>query len=114
MVNVAGRVQRIKAAVTTLYDERSLDGFSMSRWDKFGAHNDRWTRGRKFDVKESWRILTGLGNALGLKWKYASGRDVFDEITGKIPAFKGLTYHSIERFGAPVKAPASKPVPAGV
>ncbi len=113
MVNVTGRVQRIKPAVATLYDERSLDGFSMSRWDKFGAHNDRWTRGQKFDVKESWRILVGLGNAIGLKWKYANSQEVFAEIVAKIPAFRGLSYASIGRSGAPVRTPSEKPVAAG-
>jgi len=113
MVNVAGRVQRIKPAVATLYDERSLDGFAMSRWDKFGAHNDRWTRGQKFDVKESWRILTGLGHALGLKWKYGTSQEVFTEIASKFPEFKGLSYHTIDRSGEPLRTAAKKPVVAG-
>jgi len=113
MVNVTDRVQRLKPAVTTLYHERSLDGFSMSRWDKFGAPNDRWTRGQKFDVRPSWRILTSIGTALGLKWKYGSSQEVFSEIAQKVPAFRGLTYPMMERMGAPIQASSRKPVTAG-
>ncbi len=100
MINVNGRVQRIRPAVVTAYQERSLDGFSMSRWDKFGAPNDRWMRGTKYDVRDSWRILAGLANALGLKWKYAGGQDVFAEMAAKIPELKGLTYQAVDRMGA--------------
>ncbi len=99
MINVAGRVQRIRPAIVTAYQERSLDGFSMSRWDKFGAHNDRWNRGVKYDARDSWRILAGLANALGLRWKYLTGQDVFAEMSAKIPELKGLSYQTIDRLG---------------
>jgi len=113
MVNIAGRVQRIRPAVATLYHERSLDGFSQSRWDRFGAHNDRWTRGQKYDVRESWRILAGLGNAMGLKWKYLTVQDVFAEISLRIPEFKGLAYPAIDMAGAPLRSGVTTPVAAG-
>jgi predicted molibdopterin-dependent oxidoreductase YjgC len=54
-------------------------------------------------VRESWRILTGLGIALGMKWKYSMTQDVFTEIASKIPGFRGLTFAQIDRRGAPIK-----------
>ena len=39
-----GRVQRNRPAIATLEHDRILDGMSLSRLDKFGAHNDRWTK----------------------------------------------------------------------
>ena len=42
MVNFQGRIQRIRPAVATLDLDRSLDGMSMSRLDKFGTEFDRW------------------------------------------------------------------------
>ncbi|HBB26547.1 MAG TPA: NADH-quinone oxidoreductase subunit G, partial [Bacteroidetes bacterium] len=40
--NTTHRVQRFEAAVVTKENMRSM-GMKMSRWDKFGAPNDRWT-----------------------------------------------------------------------
>jgi NADH-quinone oxidoreductase subunit G len=113
MINVTGQVQRIRPAVATAYQDRSLDGFSMSRWDKFGAPNDRWTRGTKYDARDSWRILSGLAGALGYRWKYANVQDVFAEMTAKIPELKGLTYQRLDRMGAPVQAATKAAVAAG-
>ncbi|HLF13571.1 MAG TPA: molybdopterin-dependent oxidoreductase [Bacteroidota bacterium] len=113
MINVTGRVQKIRPAVVTAYQERSLDGFSMSRWDKFGAPNDRWTRGMKHDVRDSWRILAGLANAFGLKWRYHTSQDVFAEMTTKIPELKGLTYQAVDRAGAQVREAKKTAVAAG-
>jgi NADH-quinone oxidoreductase subunit G len=114
MINVTGRVQRIRPAVATAYQERGLDGFSMSRWDKFGAPNDRWMRGTKYDVRDSWRILATLANALGFKWKYPGIQDVFAEMAAKLPELKGLTYQRLDRMGAPIQEPKKTAVTAGV
>ena len=99
-VNFRGWVQRIRPAVAALEQDRALDGFAMSRWDRFAAHNDRWGKGVKRDCRPSWRILHAVAAAYGTKWKYATAEDVFREITEKIPAFKGLTYSSIGMTGA--------------
>jgi NADH-quinone oxidoreductase subunit G len=116
MTNFLGRVQRIRPAVATVEQDRALDGFAMSRWDKFAAHNDRWGKGPKRDARPSWRILTAIGVALGGKMKYNSAEDVFKEIAEKIPAFRGLSYAKIGSKGmmlqnltkpTPVAAPSS-------
>lgn len=113
MINVSGRVQRVRPAIATAYQERGLDGFAMSRWDKFGAPNDRWMRGAKYDVRDSWRILTSLANALGFKWKYSGGQDVFAEMASKLPELKGLTWQRIDRLGTPLHEPKKSAVSAG-
>ena len=92
MTNFEGKVQRIRAAVATIEQDRSLDGFSMSRLDKFGAHNDRWTKGPRRDARASWRILLAVAGVMGAKWKYASETDVFNDIAASVPSFKGMSY----------------------
>jgi NADH-quinone oxidoreductase subunit G len=99
-VNFQGRVQRIRPSIATIDQDRALDGFSMSRWDKFASHNDRWGRPVKKDSRPSWRILSAIGSALGAKWKYSMAEDVFREISEKNSAFKGLTYWKIGSSGA--------------
>jgi NADH-quinone oxidoreductase subunit G len=105
--NFQGHVQRIRPAVATVDQDRALDGFSMSRWDKFGAHNDRWSKGAKLDARPTWRIITSLASVMGAKWKYALAEDVFNEISSNIKAFKGLTYSKIGSQGATIE-PKSK------
>jgi predicted molibdopterin-dependent oxidoreductase YjgC len=107
--NFQGRVQRIHPSVTTEEQDRSLDGFSMSRLDKFGSHNDRWTKGARRDARPTWRVLTGVANALGAKWKFNAAEDVFKEMAATLPAFKGMTYL---RLGARGMLMAASPVPS--
>jgi len=97
--NFQGRVQRIRPAVATLERDRSLDGFAMSRLDKFGAHNDRWMKGARRDARPSWRILYGVANALGAKWKYSTAENVFSEIASEIHSFRGMTYLKLASRG---------------
>jgi NADH-quinone oxidoreductase subunit G len=99
-INFQGRVQRNVPAIVTLEHERILDGMSLSRLDKFGAHNDSWTQGIKRDSRATWRIINSLANVMGAKWKYPACEDVFTEIAGSVPAFKGLTYLKIGKAGA--------------
>ncbi len=98
--NFQGRVQRIRPAVATVEQDRALDGFTMSRWDKFASHNDRWGNGDKRDARPSWKILTAIAVAMGGKMKYNTAEEVFREIAGRIPAFKGLSYQSIGTRGS--------------
>lgn len=101
--NFEGRVQRIRSAVTTVEQDRALDGFAMSRWDKFASPNDRWGRPIKKDARPSWRILAAIASAMGAKIKYTSAEDVFKEIAERIPAFKGLSYLKIGSRGTMIK-----------
>ena len=100
MTNFQRRVQRIRPAVTTLEKDRALDGLAMSRLDKFGAQNDRWTKGMQCDSRSSWRITCSIANVLGAKWRYAAAEEVFKEIASTIPSFRGLTYLKVGMNGA--------------
>jgi NADH-quinone oxidoreductase subunit G len=106
--NFQGRVQRIRAAVATLEQDRARDGFAMSRWDKFASQNDRWGRPIKKDARPSWRILTNVGNAMGAKLRYASAEDVFKEMAERLGGMKGMTYLRIGSQGQKV-VPADQP-----
>jgi NADH-quinone oxidoreductase subunit G len=110
MTNFQGRVQRIRPAVATAEHDRALDGFSMSRLDKFGSHNDRWTRGAKRDSRPSWRTIVNLASVLGAKWKYATVEDVFNEMTSTLPPFKGMSYLKIGSQGM-LPAASQQPAP---
>lgn len=98
-VNILGRVQRIRPAVATTELDRSLDGMSLSRLDKFGTSFDRWAQGKKYDAKSTWKILTNLSSYFGQKYKYQSSEDVFMDITRNISEFNGLDYESIGLLG---------------
>ena len=103
-MNFQGRVQRLRPAVATLEHDRALDGFSMSRWDKFASKNDRWGRPVKRDARPSWRILAAVGSAFGSKMRYTTSEEVFREIAESVPAFKGLSYLKIGTMGAVAQA----------
>ncbi len=100
MTNFQGRVQLIQPAVAILGQERTMQGFSATRWDKFAAPNDTWGKVIKRDVRPSWKIIAALATAMGTKIKYNSAEDVFKEIAEKVTAFKGLSYLKIGNQGA--------------
>jgi len=97
--NFEGRVQRIRPSVATLEQDRSLDGFAMSRLDKFGSSFDRWAKGQKRDCRPNWRIVSGIANLMGMKYRYNTAEDVFNEIVSTIPEFRGMSYRKIGNRG---------------
>ncbi len=101
--NFQHRVQRIRPAVTTLEQDRALDNFEMSRWDKFASHNDKWGKGPRRDSRPSWKIVASVAGAMGTKMKYNNCDDVFNELCQKVHAFKGLSYLKVGKKGALIK-----------
>ncbi|MDF1611089.1 molybdopterin-dependent oxidoreductase [Stygiobacter electus] len=102
-VNFQGRVQRIRPAVETEELDRSLDGMSKSRWDKFGTKFDRWMQGKKYDAKPSWKIFTLLDSYFSNKIKFKMAEEVFDEISKSNDVFKDLDYDVIGDLGSLIK-----------
>jgi predicted molibdopterin-dependent oxidoreductase YjgC len=96
-----------------LEQDRALDGFAMSRWDKFASQNDTWGKGPRRDARPSWRIAAALGAALGAKTKYTTSEDVFREISERVPEFRGMTYMTVGTRGRMLAThqAAAKPVP---
>jgi NADH-quinone oxidoreductase subunit G len=103
MVNIQGRIQRIKPAVATLDLDRSLDGMSMSRWDKFGSEFDRWNQNKKIDARANWKIFQSIAALMGLKIKYNMSEEIFNEISRTIELFNGLNYDVIGENGVMLK-----------
>lgn len=103
--NFQGRVQRIRPSVATLDLDRSLDGFAMSRLDRFGTTFDRWGKGQKRDARPTWKIIAGIASVMGFKFKYQSAEEVFHELSSAVPAFRGMDYRKIGTTGAMLLAP---------
>jgi len=107
-INFQGRIQRIRPAVTTMEMERSLDGMSQSRWDKFGTDFDSWGKAKKNDARPTWKIISGLANAFGTKYKFTMAEEIFNEIAHINPLFTGLDYDVIGENGAQLKTETVK------
>jgi formate dehydrogenase major subunit len=109
-VNVNRRVQHFKPALVTKNNLRFM-GMKMSRLDKFGAFNDRWTRFEYRDVKQSWEVLQLIANKLGAGWNYKTSADVFNEIALHIAEFKGMTYELLDEHLGIVLGKSKTPDP---
>ena len=109
-VNVSGVAQRIRPAISVVEQDRSLDGMSMSRLDKFGTKWDRWASGKKMEARPTWRILASLFKAMGNKLKFNLAEEVFTDMSNSLEAFKGLDYDDIGELGAKVKIQISNNV----
>jgi NADH-quinone oxidoreductase subunit G len=105
--NFQGRVQRIRPAVATLDGERSLEGFAMSRLDRFGTPFDRWSRGTRRDARPTWKIIAGVASIIGSRIRYASADEVFADIASTVNAFKGMSYLRLGNKGLTLKAEVS-------
>jgi len=102
-INFKNRIQRLRPAVATLDKERLLGDFSLSRLDKFGAPNDRWTHGLKIDARPSWKIMKLLAKALGYNFAFENSEEVFIEMSESIPSLRGLDYEKIGDRGIQLK-----------
>jgi predicted molibdopterin-dependent oxidoreductase YjgC len=83
----------------------------MSRLDKFGASNDRWTQHDERNCSQSWKILVKIANLMGAGWVYKDSEDVFDEIAEKIHSFKFMTYSKLDEYQGLVLGRGDKPDP---
>lgn len=111
-VNGDGIVQHFMPAVVTQENER-LMGMKMSRLDKFGAYNDKWTHGDRRDCKPGWQIIRDLARQMGTKWDYAWSEDVFDEIASRFPMFRSMTYAMLESSAGVELGKGDRPTPHG-
>ena len=98
-VNFENRIQRLRPAVATLEEERIIGEFAMSRLDKFGAQNDRWTHGTKFNSRPGWKILKLIAKAMGHEFLFENSEEVFIELCSTIPELNGYDYEIIGSKG---------------
>ncbi len=106
--NIEGRVQYLAPALVTKDNYRFM-GMKMSRIDKFGAHNDRWTQHEKRNCKQSWRAIQMIANLLEANWDYSVSEDVFMEISENINSFHGMSYELLEKYQGLVLGKANSP-----
>jgi predicted molibdopterin-dependent oxidoreductase YjgC len=110
--NFQGRVQRIRPSVAVLEADRSLDGFAMSRLDRFGTQFDRWARGARRDARPAWKVIAALAGLMGTRYKFNTAEEVFNDLTQHVRSFKGLTYAKLGSKGA-MLAKVAERIPAG-
>jgi NADH-quinone oxidoreductase subunit G len=111
--NITHRVQRFRPAIATKENERTM-GLKMSRWDKFGAPNDRWSQGERRDCRSAWRIVQDIANGLGATWAFASSKDVFTDLSHHVGSFQGMSYELLDRHMGVTLEHAHAPEPVHV
>ncbi len=95
--NINKRVQYIQPAIATKDNER-ISGLEMSRWDKFGASNDRWSQGTRQDCKPGWEIIQMVANRMGGAWHFADAAGVFKELCIEVKSFHGMSYELLQEY----------------
>ena len=93
------KIQRLRPAVATLEQERLIGEFQLSRWDKMGSHNDRWTHGTKFNARPGWKIIRQLAKVMGHDFKFENSEEVFTELCSSVPGLNGYDYETIGSKG---------------
>jgi predicted molibdopterin-dependent oxidoreductase YjgC len=106
--NIDNRVQLIEPAVTTKENERYM-GMNMSRWDKLGAFNDRWTQGERRNARPTWKIMAGISAACGNPMSFSNAEEVFNHIALHNQHFKGMSYALLEEYQGLKLGKASEP-----
>ncbi len=98
-MNFQGRIQRIRPAVATLEQERLLGEYSLSRLDKFGAPNDRWTKDNRFNARPTWKVLKQIAKAAGVNFKFENSEEVFTELCKEVFGLGDMDYDKIGGAG---------------
>ncbi len=111
-VNVSETVQHFEPVIVTKENEHRM-GMKVSRLDKFGAANDRWTHGDKRDCKPAWLALQSLARLMGTTWSFKRAEDVFDEIAAKFPEFKHMDYEMLDEYRGVKLGKGDRPEPYG-
>lgn len=107
-VNADKRAQHFKPALTTAENLRFM-GLKMSRLDKFGADNDRWTQHELRLCRPNWKIVRAIAKQLGANWNFKTVKDVFAEIAKQVPAFKNMDYRLLDEYQGLKLNEAEKP-----
>jgi NADH-quinone oxidoreductase subunit G len=94
-MNFQGRIQRIKPAIATLEQERLLGEYSLSRLDKFGALNDRWTKDNRSNARPTWQVLKQLAKAFGVNFEFDNSEEVFSEMCKKEFGLNDMDYDKV-------------------
>ena len=94
-MNFQGRIQRLRPALATLEQERLLGEYSLSRLDKFGAPNDRWTKDNRFNARPTWKILKQIAKVFGVNFKFENSEEVFTELCNEVFGINDMDYDKV-------------------
>lgn len=108
--NFEGRVQHFGPALTTKENFRFM-GMKMSRWDQFGAPNDRWTQHEQRNSRQLWRSLQKIAALGGFEWGYTNSSQVFNDLAAANEDFSGMEYKTIKHYQGLVMGRQSDPDP---
>ncbi len=106
--NIKNRVQHFEPALVTK-ENVSRMGMKMSRLDKMGAHNDRWTQHEQRNSKQCWRMLQTIANLDGANWHYKSSEEIFTEISQSISGFKDMDYEKLDKHQGLILGQGDRP-----
>ncbi len=95
-INVAKRVQYFAPALVTKENLHRM-GMKLSRLDKFGAHNDRWTQKELRNSRPAWRVISQLAAQMSYNFGFIKAEDVFKEIANLFVSFKSMNYKLLEK-----------------
>ncbi len=109
-VNIDRRVQYFSPVVATKENLRTM-GMKLSRLDKFGADNDRWTSNQLRNTRQSWRVIQTVTNCIESNWSYKNSSEIFDEIADTIDTFRGMSYALLKQYQGVILGRADKPGP---
>jgi len=98
-VNFQNRIQRLKPAVMLLEQERLIGEYSFSRLDKFGAPNDRWTHGMKYNARPTWKIFKHIAKVIGHDFLFENSEEVFSEFCLNVLGKSGYDYGTVGSSG---------------
>lgn len=109
-VNKDRRVQHFSPAIVTK-DNLRIMGMKMSRLDKFGATNDRWTQHEMRNCKQSWKIISMIARGFGANFNYKNSEDVFEDIAEHVSSFHNMTYDKLDEYKGIKLTMGNKPEP---
>ncbi len=96
-VNKDKRVQHFSPAIVTK-DNLRIMGMKMSRLDKFGAFNDRWTQHEMRNCKQSWKVISMIAKGFGANFNYKNSEEVFEDLSIHISSFHNMNYDKLDEF----------------
>lgn len=104
-INFEGVVQLARPAKVLKSQNRELmKEIAMSRLDKHATQFDKWSNEEnKIDAKPSWEILQELAAHFGATWHYQSAREIFAELSQRVPALNGLDYKKLGKQGMKIE-----------
>lgn len=108
-VNVNGLVQHFEPAIVTQANQRIM-GMKLSRLDKFGTYNDRWTQGAVRATEEVYKLASGVAK---MAKKYINSEEIFIELSNKITGLKDMTYGKLDEFRGVNLGEGNNPKPHG-